>query len=140
MLDVAGAQKIDKAGNISVEAELHKATNMHNRALLLIKNVLHDVKLSRPIDADAFGNVADGMVDSVLRNHNALACLGRIREKDNYLLEHSINLAVLMGIFAKSLQIDRDTMHQAVVGAMLHDIGTVMVPDHVLHKPGKLND
>ena len=70
----------------------------------------------------------------------ALACLGRIREKDNYLLEHSINLAVLMGIFAKSLQIDRDTMHQAVVGAMLHDIGKVMVPDHVLHKPGKLND
>src|SRR5690554_7236408 len=71
MLDVAGAQKIDKAGNISVEEELHKATNIHNQALSLIKNVLHDVKLSRPIDVDAFDNVADGMVDSVLRNHNA---------------------------------------------------------------------
>lgn len=140
MLDVAGAQKIDKAGNISVEEELHKATNIHNQALSLIKNVLHDVKLSRPIDVDAFDNVADGMVDSVLRNHNALACLGRIRDKDNYLLEHSVNLAVLMGIFAKSMQIDRETIHQVVIGAMLHDIGKVLIPDAILHKPGKLTD
>ena len=80
------------------------------------------------------------LIDSVLRNHNALACIGRIREKDNYLMEHSINLSVLMGIFAKAMKIDRETMHQAMVGALLHDIGKIMIPDNILHKPGKLDD
>ena len=38
------------------------------------------------------------------------------------------------------MKIDRSIMHQVVIGAMLHDIGKVMVPDTVLHKPGKLTD
>lgn len=139
-LDKAAELKPDQAVRTGVQEELLKAHKLHNEAKGLVSNVLQDVKIGRAIDVEAFDKLADGMVDSVLRNHNALACLGRIREKDNYLLEHSINLAVLMGIFAKSLKIDRDTMHQAVVGAMLHDIGKVMIPDTVLHKPGKLTD
>ena len=103
-------------------------------------NVLSDIKIGKPIEVEKFDAMADGMVDSVLRNHNALACLGRIRQKDNYLMEHSINLAVLMGIFAKTVKLPRETMQHAVLGAMLHDIGKIMVPDDVLHKPGKLND
>ena len=139
-LDKAAALKPDHKARNGVQEELLKANKIHTQAKGLVSNVLKDVKLGRAIDVEAFDRLADGMVDSVLRNHNALACLGRIREKDNYLLEHSINLAVLMGIFAKSLKIDRETMHQAVVGAMLHDIGKVMIPDEVLHKPGKLSD
>ncbi|MCA6065260.1 HD-GYP domain-containing protein [Thalassolituus marinus] len=136
----AAEQKPDQQASVSVQEELRKAQKLHTEARGLVSNVLKDVKLGRALDVDAFDQLADGMVDSVLRNHNALAALGRIREKDNYLLEHSINLAVLMGIFARSLKIDRQTMHQAVLGAMLHDIGKVMIPDTVLHKPGKLND
>ncbi|MCD8521301.1 MAG: HD-GYP domain-containing protein [Saccharospirillaceae bacterium] len=139
-LDKAAALKPDLNPRNGVQEELLKANKIHTQAKDLVSNVLKDVKLGRAIDVGAFDRLADGMVDSVLRNHNALACLGRIREKDNYLLEHSINLAVLMGIFAKSMNIDRETMHQTIVGAMLHDIGKVMIPDEVLHKPGKLTD
>ena len=139
-LDKAAALKPDHKTRNGVQEELLKANKIHTQAKGLVSNVLKDVKLGRAIDVEAFDRLADGMVDSVLRNHNALACLGRIREKDNYLLEHSINLAVLMGIFAKSMKIDRETMHQTIVGAMLHDIGKVMIPDEVLHKPGKLSD
>jgi putative nucleotidyltransferase with HDIG domain len=102
--------------------------------------VLSDIKFGKPLETEGFHDLADGMIDSVLRNHKALDCLGRIREKDNYLMEHSINLAVLMGIFAKSMKIDRETMHHVMVGALLHDIGKIMVPDNILHKPGKLDD
>ncbi|MDK2777417.1 MAG: HD-GYP domain-containing protein [Pseudomonadota bacterium] len=139
-LDQAALLTPDYQARVSVGEEMRKASRLHNQARGLVTNVLHDVKLGRALDVDAFDNLADGMIDSVLRNHNALACLGRIRQKDNYLLEHSINLAVLMGIFAKSMQIDRETMHQAIVGAMLHDIGKVMIPDDILHKPGRLSD
>jgi HD-GYP domain-containing protein (c-di-GMP phosphodiesterase class II) len=139
-LEVAAELKPDQSARVTTEQELHKASKLHDEALGLVSNVLQDVKLGRPLELDAFEELSGGMVDSVLRNHNALACLGRIRQKDNYLLEHSVNLAVLMGIFGRSLNMDRDTMQQAVLGAMLHDIGKVMIPDDVLHKPGKLTE
>ena len=139
-LDKAAEMPADNSARVSVEEELQRAHTVHTEAQNMVNNVLHNVKLGRAIDIEPFDQIADGMVDSVLRNHNALACLGRIRDKDNYLLEHSINLAVLMGIFAKSLNIDRTTMQDAIVGAMLHDIGKVMIPDAILHKPGKLTD
>jgi len=139
-LDKAGSLDMSKAGSVSVEEELAKAHNLQNKAKGIMSDVLSDIKFGRPLETEGFDELADGMIDSVLRNHNALACLGRIRQKDNYLMEHSINLAVLMGIFAKSMKIDRDTMHHVMVGALLHDIGKIMVPDNILHKPGKLDD
>jgi putative nucleotidyltransferase with HDIG domain len=138
-LNKAGAQNMAHAGSVTVEEELFRATKLQSKAKSIMTGVLNDVKFGKPLETESFDDLADGMIDSVMRNHNALACLGRIRAKDNYLMEHSINLAVLMGIFAKSMKIDRETMHQAMVGALLHDIGKIMVPDSILHKPGKLD-
>lgn len=139
-LNKAAELAMDSAGSVSVEEELFKAEKLHTKAKDIMTDVLSDIKFGKPLETEAFDDLADGMIDSVVRNHNALACLGRIREKDNYLMEHSINLAVLMGIFAKAMKIERETMHQAMVGALLHDIGKIMVPDNILHKPGKLDD
>ena len=139
-LDKASQLDMASAGTVSVEEELLNANKIHSQAKSIMSDVLSDVKFGKPLETEHFDDLADGMIDSVIRNHNALACLGRIREKDNYLMEHSINLAVLMGIFAKSIKIDRETMHQAMVGALLHDIGKILVPDEILHKPGKLDD
>jgi HD-GYP domain-containing protein (c-di-GMP phosphodiesterase class II) len=139
-LNKAGRFDMASAGTVSVEEELLKAQKLHDKAKGIMSNVLSDVKFGKPLETEAFDDLADGMIDSVMRNHNALACLGRIRQKDNYLMEHSINLSVLMGIFAKAMKIDRETMHQAMVGALLHDIGKIMIPDDILHKPGKLDD
>jgi len=139
-LNKAAKGYMDPAGSVSVEEELFKANKLHDKAKGIMSDVLTDVKFGRPLETEAFDDLADGMIDSVMRNHNALACLGRIRQKDNYLMEHSINLAVLMGIFAKSMKIDRETMHQTMVGALLHDIGKIMIPDDILHKPGKLDN
>lgn len=138
-LDTASLLDMATAGTVSVEEELFKANKIHSQAKSIMSGILSDVKFGKPLETEHFDDLADGMIDSVIRNHNALACLGRIRAKDNYLMEHSINLAVLMGIFAKAMEIDRETMHQAMVGALLHDIGKIMVPDSILHKPGKLD-
>jgi putative nucleotidyltransferase with HDIG domain len=139
-LNKAGSLDMASAGSVSVEEELLKAHKLQDKAKNIMTGVLSDIKFGKPLETEGFDDLADGMIDSVLRNHNALACLGRIRAKDNYLMEHSINLAVLMGIFAKSMKIDRETMHHVMVGALLHDIGKIMVPDNILHKPGKLDD
>ena len=140
MLQEAGAMAPIMRPKISLDDELNAAARVHTEAIGLITNLIGDVKEKKPIKLQAFEEVADGMLDSVLRNHNALSCLGRIREKDSYLMEHSVNLAVLMTVFGKSLQLDKQTMQHIAVGAMLHDIGKILIPDEVLHKPERLTE
>lgn len=124
----------------SLGEEMQAAQKVHQEAVALVDGVLADVKLGKAIELGAIDNLAEEMLDSLYRNHNALACLGCIREKDSYLMEHSVNLSVLMSIFGKSMQLNRSILQQTIAGALLHDIGKIMVPDEILHKPGKLTD
>jgi len=139
--EIAQSPQQDRATkSTSLDQELHKATKLHTEALDLVNNAMEHAKAGQEVDIVPFADMADNFMDSVVRNQNALACLSRIREKDNYLMEHSVNVAVLMSILGKHLQLEREYLHQCVTGALLHDIGKIMIPDSVLHKPGKLTD
>ena len=123
---------------VSLADERGRAEKIHSAAKDLIKNVMSDVKNGRPLDTLPVDEMAASMVQSLKRNQYALACLTRIREKDQYLLEHSVNVSILMGILARSMGFDDDTLHQLVSGALLHDIGKIRIADEILHKPGEL--
>lgn len=139
-LQNVGEQTHFNRPRVELEIERHQAEGLHQEASALINNLMTDIKLGRSIDVGSVNDVADNLLESVLRNHNALTCLGRIRHKDAYLMEHSVNLAVLMSVYGRYRGLPRDTLHQLMVGALLHDIGKILIPDEVLHKPGRLND
>lgn len=124
----------------SFEQEYEKASKMHSEALGLVSNALEAAKAGENIEIAPFQDMANNFMDSVVRNQNALACLSRIRDKDTYLMEHSVNVAVLMSILGKYLKLDQTYLHHCVTGALLHDIGKILIPDTILHKPGKLTN
>lgn len=124
----------------SLASELDKAQILYTEAKNLQSRAFSEIKAGKPIDIEPFKHVADGFIDSVFRNQDALACLASIREKDAYLLEHSVNVSILMTIFAKHLGYDRETIHVLATGALLHDIGKIKIDDAILNKPGKLTD
>ncbi|MFT6388174.1 MAG: HD-GYP domain-containing protein (c-di-GMP phosphodiesterase class II) [Cellvibrionaceae bacterium] len=78
------------------------------------------------------------MIESLTQNHNALACVTQLREKDGYLIEHSFNVSVLMGILAHAIGYSGETLQELVTGALLNNVGKISIADEVLHKPGKL--
>lgn len=124
---------------VSVAEEMGLAQQVHTQAQSLVGNLMKSVKIGGAIDIAPIHQLADELQQSVFRNANALSCLGRIREKDNYLLEHSVNLSVLMSLFGRYRKLSPDALHQTIVGALLHDIGKILTPDEVLHKAGPLS-
>jgi HD-GYP domain-containing protein (c-di-GMP phosphodiesterase class II) len=123
---------------VALADELEIAERIHAEAQGLVSSFLNHVKIGSALDVAPIHRLADELQQSVLRNPNALSCLGRIREKDNYLLEHSVNLSVLMSLFGNHRKLPADVLHQTVVGALLHDLGKILTPDDILHKPGRL--
>ena len=137
-LQKAGEQAPGLRAQVSMAEEIVVAQKIHSQAQGLVGSFLNNVKVGASVDVAPIHQLADELQNSVLRNANALSCLGRIREKDNYLLEHSVNLSVLMSLFGNFRSLPPDVLHQTVVGALLHDLGKILTPDEVLHKPGRL--
>ncbi|MDU0353331.1 HD-GYP domain-containing protein [Paraglaciecola aquimarina] len=60
--------------------------------------------------------------------------MSKIREKDSYLLEHSLNVAILLANFAIQLGLKDDVVQELALSGFLHDIGKINIPDEILHK------
>ena len=124
---------------ISIEAEYERADRIIEQAKKIVAHMLTDIALNCVPRVDDLDFLAETMLDSLQRNQSALICLGRIRHKDAYLLEHSINLGIIISIFGRYRNFSHQTVHNMMVGALLHDIGKVFIPDDVLKKTDKLS-
>lgn len=125
---------------VPLEKEREKATAIYKQARTLVGSLMSNAKMGKAIEVGPVEDMANEINGSVQNNGNALLCLSQIREKDQYLLEHSINVGLLMSVFSRYLGFSTEERHHMVTGALLHDIGKIRVPNHVLHKPGKLTD
>ena len=70
----------------------------------------------------------------------AIALSKTIEAKDRYTSGHSQRVTVYAVEMGESLNFDEERIETLRLGALLHDIGKVAVPDDVLLKPGALTD
>jgi HD-GYP domain-containing protein (c-di-GMP phosphodiesterase class II) len=129
----------NKARKLLVE-EVKEAKEIFNESKKIQRKVFDDALSGTELDLAPVVEITNKSVDAIFNNPDSLACIVNIREKDEYLLEHSVSVAVYMAIFARYLKIKKPIVQQLSIGAFLHDVGKIMVPDEILNKPGKLTD
>jgi len=133
-------QVADKPGVLAQNyaERLSVAKTLFDDAKKIQSKVLDDIKNGQPVDPAPIKALTDQSIEQIFENPDALACVINIRRKDEYLLEHSISVSILMTIFCRFLKFERELTHALAVGAFLHDVGKIKIPDKVLNKPGKL--
>lgn len=57
-----------------------------------------------------------------------------------WLYTHSIDVALISSILAIELNYSEEKLKSICLGALLHDIGKLMIPRRIIQKPGKLDD
>jgi HD-GYP domain-containing protein (c-di-GMP phosphodiesterase class II) len=122
------------------QTQVIKARKVFDESKAIQKNLFHHAQHGLPLDMAPVHKITSESTELIFNNPDALACVINIRHKDEYLLEHSVSVSVLMTMFAVYLKVDKDIINELAIGAFLHDVGKIMVPDHILNKPGKLTD
>ncbi len=68
------------------------------------------------------------------------ALTAAIDTKDHYTFNHSRSVANYATALAYAYGLNEDTVEIIREAALLHDIGKIGIPEHILNKPGKLTD
>ncbi len=117
-----------------------QAKQIFSESKVIQQKVFSDVKDGYDLDLKPILEITNKSVDAIFNNPDSLSSIVQIREKSECLLEHSISVSIYLTIFSSYLNIDKVTAHEMSIGAFLHDIGKIMVPDNILNKPGKLTE
>lgn len=114
------------------------AADDRSAAREVLDRALEDARLGRSIDtADAQEAVGQLAVE-VSDNASASMWLTSLRDKDELATVHSINVCVLALAFGRFLGFPHERLQRLGMGALLHDVGKVRLPDSILHKADAL--
>lgn len=79
----------------------------------------------------------DLILNEVL-DHDILTGITALKSHDDYTFSHSVDVAVIAILLGRSLRLRPDELRQLALGALLHDIGKMFIPDAILNKAGPL--
>lgn len=128
------------ANVVEVRQEMARAQERHNKASMLVKEIMEELTSGGKLDVKAAQEAARPIVESVMRNQSAMAWLARMRQTGDYLYQHSVSSAIWAVLFARHIGLPGDTISATGLGAMLLDIGKTRLPREILEEPGPLTD
>lgn len=121
-----------------LKKEMHEARNIHQQASSLTRSFMDDVKFGRGIDIEEVKTTVSACVKTILRNPDAMMWLQKVRNRDEYTAEHSLNVGLLAITFGRSLGFAEEDLNKLGIAGMLHDVGKMRTPDNILNKDSKL--
>lgn len=120
--------------------EYQRATTIHTTARNLTRSFMDDVRLGQAIDIQEVKSTVSECVSSILRAPDTMMWLSKIRNKDEYTAEHSLNVSLLAITFGRHLGAGEEDLNKLGLAGMLHDVGKMRTPLEVLNKEGTLTD
>ena len=82
--------------------------------------------------------IIDDILTSIMNSEEVLMVLTDAYLYDEYIYQHSFNVAMYSIAIAKEMGYSYDDIRLIGIGALLHDIGKLTIPSEILLKPGKL--
>ncbi|HHW23339.1 MAG TPA: HD-GYP domain-containing protein [Clostridiaceae bacterium] len=103
-----------------------------------IKTIMTTPSLKISVDGKKIMELVEKLLDNILNSDFIIANLSDIRSIDDYTYSHSVNVCILSLITGIALGIKGENLKDLGVGALLHDIGKIMIDEKILQKPTNL--
>lgn len=125
---------------VSFDEEVERAREICARSKEAVIEMFSDVRMGRAIQAEQARAMVEEIMQSVARQPEALISIARIKDVDEYTYMHSVATCGLMIALGRQLNFDQDSLREAGMAGLLHDVGKAGIPDAVLNKVGRLTE
>ena len=124
----------------SCEAELEVAVEVHKNLSMRFRELFRPFKSSSDLHVEEMGEPITAMVESIIRNPNALAQLSLLKGRDSYTYNHCINMGIQAVVFGRHLGLVQQDLDALAWGAIFCDFGKASIPAELLNKSGRLSE
>jgi HD-GYP domain-containing protein (c-di-GMP phosphodiesterase class II) len=125
---------------VSVEQEVPRARAVVAHSADLLDKLVADIRTGQGFEVERVEEIVADMVESIVRNPDALMWVARLREQDTTTYGHGLQVSVYLTSFGRHLGFPKEQLGILAEIGLLLDIGKIRVPREVLDKQGKLDD
>lgn len=103
------------------------------------RELLGRVRTGTAPDMDALQQAGSTLVSQVTEDVHAVAALTFLHQCDDYTIQHSADVAILMVAIGRVLELPQSDLRVLALAGLMHDVGKQLVSPAILRKPGRLS-
>lgn len=123
---------------VSMPQEVVASRELHREFAQSVVDVYKQLREGSMPDMAHAQDVSARVVESVIRNPDAMVWLSRVREKDSYSYHHAFRCAIWGTVFGRHLGLSKQALDNLAFGLTLMDVGKAKLPEGLLNKAGLL--
>jgi len=117
---------------------LRQCTHHYERVIKNVPNLM-DQMVSGSVEAlSSVRETVEGIVDDFLGDTDTMVHLINIKEKEETIYHHSLNVSILALMLGRKAKLTTSEMHELGMGALFHDIGKNRIEKKILKKKAPL--
>jgi HD-GYP domain-containing protein (c-di-GMP phosphodiesterase class II) len=114
--------------------------SFHAEQLSKVRAVYQQVSPFRELPIVGLEEVVTTFLLTFRRGAGLLRMLSPVKTHSEHTYTHAVNVSVLAMALAEGLGLKDESVQQIGIAALLHDVGKLLIPKEILHKPGKLSE
>lgn len=107
-------------------------------AVRFVKESMDNYTSMQLIDSVEAIEIIDKILEDILTSDDIIINLMDIKTRDSYTYSHCVNVCILSVITGIKLDLDVCQLKELGVGALLHDVGKLLIPEEILLKKATL--
>lgn len=121
------------------DAELETAGQVYEKISSDFQHVLANLNRGEGIDLKALNESISKVVDSIIRNPEAMSLVIKLKQLDDYTYTRSLGTSVWCATFGRHLGLDKQSIESLALGGLLLDTGKSKIPLELLKKKDALS-
>lgn len=119
----------------SLKREVATAAPYHREISRAMLHLMGQVREGKALSFPVARKAAAVVVQSVVRNPDAMVWLARLKDRDSYSYSHSVRASILATVFGRHVGLPQDVLMNLATGTLLMDIGMARLPREILVRP-----
>lgn len=124
---------------VSLGEERRRATRLLGDATSTVFDLMQAARAGREVDAARLEPIVAKMIESVMRNPDALVPLARLKQMDAYASEHAVATAALIIALGRQQGLSEQELEKLALGTLVKDVGQAAIDARLIGRAGTLS-
>lgn len=121
------------------EDEIIHSEKIYESTQVYIADLMESIAEGGRVDSKLAKEAVSECINSILKSPDAMLWLSQLKQKDQYTVQHSLNVSILSIVLGRHLNFSTTYLNIVGLCGLMHDMGKMLVPPNILNKPGRLD-